>query len=462
MKPIIIDKDNSSVNFLYEQLYKDIKSQIISGEMLPGDKCPSIRGLASDLDISVTTVMEAYNQLTAEGYIKNRPGSGYYVERVILQDNQPKVKTKDEADSQLSITSGASEYIYDEDAFDFIKWKKCASRVFTEYSSELLYGSDIKGEIALRSEIADYLFRSRGVHTSASNIIIAAGTQQTVFHLGRILKQTGINLVSVERPGYSPVKSMFLDAGFTTADIPVTDSGISVEALPVNIPSAVYVSPSNQFPTGVVMPVARRYEILNWASKNSSYIIEDDYNSELRYFGKPLPSLRSLDDGDRVIYLGSFSSTLFSAIRISYMVLPDSLVKVFDEVSDNYSQTCSKSEQLTLADFMSEGYYYTALRKKRAMYTKKLRIVEYTFERCGYDGLSLINTNSGLFVTVKIGSAADASLFIDAATKLKIYTSYIRELSSDTEKYISLYYSYIPMDMIDRLISELINAWKSI
>lgn len=462
MKQIILNKDNSSGRFLYEQLYKDIKSQILSGEMFPGDKCPSIRGLASDLDISVTTVMQAYNQLMAEGYIRNRPGSGYYVERVITQNNQTSSQSLTKSESPKGISFKASEYIYDEEAFDFIKWKKCASRVFTEYSSDLLYGSDIKGENSLRKEIAEYLFRSRGVHTDADNIVIAAGTQQIVFHLGRILKKTGINLISVESPGYSPVKSMFLDAGFTTADIPVAESGISVESLPVNIPSAVYVSPSNQFPTGVVMPIARRYEILDWAGTNSSFVIEDDYNSELRYFGKPLPTIRSLDNGDNVIYLGSFSSTLFSAIRISYMVLPSSLIKLFDDEAGNYSQTCSKSEQLTLAEFMSQGYYYTALRKKRALFTKKLRTVLDTFDKFEHEDLSLINTNSGLFVTIKISSAADASEYIDIATKLKIYTTFIKELSSENEKYISLYYSYIPLDKIERMISELISEWMNL
>lgn len=461
MKQIVINKNNSNREFIYEQLYTDIKSQIMAGDMVSGEKCPSIRGLAKDLSISVTSVMQAYNQLLAEGYIKNKPGSGYYVEHIVSgnlqEDNEAKTFLESDGFQESQI-----DYIYDEEAFDFIRWKKCAAKIYTDYSDSLLFGSDLKGEMALRKEIAKYLFHSRGVNASPDNIIIAAGTQQSVFHLGRILKKTGINLISTEKPGYEPVKSMFSDAGFKVTDIAVKDYGIDIEALPANISSAVYVNPSNQFPTGVVMPAGKRHEILDWAKANDSYIIEDDYNSELRYFGKPLPTIKSLDLDDRVVYLGSFSSTLFSAIKISYMVLPGKLAEVFDNARSNYSQTCSKAEQLTLAYYMSEGYYYTAIRKKRALYTKKLKAVEDAFSKYKYKDIELINTNSGLFVTIKINTENDAIKYVDAAKKLKVYASLIGEISTDTKKYISLYYSYIPLNSIDLILNILMNKWRNI
>lgn len=462
MKQIIIEKDNSSNEFLYEQLYLSIKEQIISGDMVAYEKCPSIRNLASMLEVSVTTVMQAYNQLLAEGFIKNKPGSGYYVEKVNSKNSIGENKSEIDDDIEDSFKYIKSEYIYDAEAFDFNKWKKCSAKVFTDYSESLLHGSDPKGEHTLRTEIAKYLFRSRGVHTNADNIIIAAGTQQIAFHLGRILKKTGVSLIALEKPGYNPVKSIFEDAGFTTTDIPVTDTGISIDSLPVNISTAVYVNPSNQFPTGAILPAGKRYEILEWAAMNESYIIEDDYNSELKYFGKPLPTIKSLDNNDRVIYLGSFSSTLFSAVKISYMVLPSRLTEIFDSTKNNYSQTCSKAEQLTLAYFMSQGYYYTAIRKKRSLYTKKLKIVEEAFEKYGHEGIELLNTNSGLFVTIKIRTDKDASLYVEAARKIKVYTSYIADISTDTEKCISLYYSYIPIESIDLVISILLSKWSTV
>lgn len=461
MKQIILKRDNSSDEFLYEQLYEAVKDQIINGDMLPMEKCPSLRYLSDTLDISVTTVMQAYNQLTAEGYIKNRPGSGYYVEAV---GKAPKSTGLSKEASVISdnFLSESPEYIYDEEAFDFIRWKKCASKIYTEYSANLLYGSELKGELALRKEIARYLFRSRGVSANPDNIIIAAGTQQSIFHLSRILKKTSVKLIAMEAPGYSPVKAMFKEAQFNIEDIPVTEIGIDISVLPSNISSAAYVSPSNQFPTGVVMPAANRYEILKWAEDNDSYIIEDDYNSELRYIGKPLPTIKSLDTSDRVIYLGSFSSTLFSAVRISYMVLPQKLSVLFDELKGSYSQTCSKAEQLTLAYYMSMNYYYTAIRKKRALFTKKLNVLEEVFEKYKYEGIELINTNSGLFVTIRINSDKEALEYVSAAKKLGVYTAYIDEISNTTQKCISIYYSYIPLESIDLIMNILINKWRSI
>lgn len=460
MKPIIIDKDNSSSSFLYEQLYTLLKDQIINGDLSNGEKCPSIRRLASDLSISVTTVMQAYNQLLSEGYIKNKPGSGYYVENISSAVSD-ETASQDSFDLKvISYSNPRANYIYDEEAFDFNKWKKCSSKIYTEYSDTLMFGSDIKGELALRSEISKYLYHSRGVNADPENIIIAAGTQQTMFHLGRILRKKGINLISVENPGYTPVKSMFKDAGFTTSEIPVTENGINIDSLPVNIQSAVYLSPSNQFPTGVVMPIGRRYEILKWAESNMSFIIEDDYDSELRYFGKPLPTIKNLDTKDRVIYLGSFSSTLFPAIKISYMVLPSELTEIFESNKTGYSQTCSKAEQLTLAYYMSQGYYYTTIRKKRALYAKKLKTFTEAFEKYKYSGIELTNTNSGLFVTIKIRTNEDINVFIDSALKIKLYLTFLDEISTDDVKCISLYYSLLPLVSIDLIVNILLNKWR--
>lgn len=459
MKQIVIEKNNDSEGFLYEQLYNAIKQQIIDGDMIAGEKCPSIRKMAEDLSISVTTVMLSYNQLLAEGYIKNKVGSGYYVEHINLKQFDEDI-AEEKSQDKSEIIVNKQEYIYDEQAFDFKRWKMCSSKIYTEYGNELLFGSDLKGELSLRTEIATYLFHSRGVNASPDDIVIAAGTQQSVFHLGRILKKTGISLISLEKPGYNPVRSMFLDASFNICDVDVLENGININALPNNIKSAVYVNPSNQFPTGVVMPAAKRYEILKWADSNDSYIIEDDYNSELRYFGKPLPTIKSLDKKDRVIYLGSFTSTLFAAIKISYMVLPKELSKIFDDNRNNYSQACSKAEQLTLAYYMSQGYYYTAIRKKRALYTKKLKAVTEAFDKYKYEGIELINTNSGLFVTIRINTSSDAKLYIESAKKLKVFTDYIEDISDSTHKCIMIYYSYIPLNSIDLIINILFNKWR--
>ena len=260
MKPIYINQNDSNEKFLYLQLYDIIKQRILTGEMKSGEKLPSLRTLSKDLGISITTAELAYNQLLVEGYISSRPKSGYYIAEISPSPSHAKVS------APLSEISGftfePSAYISDPSCFDFVKWKKCSARVFNDYTDQLLFESDPQGEPILRFEISKYLYSSRGVTASPEQIVIGAGTQQITSHLSRILIKMGLRLVCLEEPGYLPVQSMFRDAGFTISHIPVASDGIEIAKLPANIQSAVYVNPSNQFPTGAVMPVGRRHELL--------------------------------------------------------------------------------------------------------------------------------------------------------------------------------------------------------
>lgn len=463
MRPIVLQKNNKNSASLYEQLYEELKRQILSGDISSGERLPSVRGLSSDLSVSVTTVLNAYNQLVDEGYLINQPGSGYYAVKIA---NSLSSSYRDNGLESVSPYENFcienTSYLTDNEVFDFTKWKKCTAKIFNEYSDSLFTKSDLKGEEALRKEISGYLLHSRGVHASYENIVISAGTQMLAFHLGRILKHAGISLVSMEKPGYAPVRSMFSDAGFNILDIPVHKSGIELNKLPVNLPSAVYVNPSNQFPTGAIMPITERQRIIEWANDNGSYVIEDDYDSELRYFGKPLPTLKSLDSNDRVIYLGSFSSTLFEAIKISYMVLPGNLTAIFDANRKSYSQTCSKAEQLTLALFMHEGYYYTAIRKKRALYTAKLNRVTELFEHNNNPDIRLNESRSGLSVIVRIRTNENVTEFLEAGNQLGIRVSYIEEISDANSKSVSLIFNPIPMARLDECITTLLDAWNVI
>ena len=271
----------------------------------------------------------------------------------------------------------------------------------------------------------------------------------------------GIRLVSLEAPGYLPVQSMFRDAGFTISHIPVARDGIEIAKLPTNIPSAVYVNPSNQFPTGAVMPIGRRYEILDWAAENNSVVIEDDYDSELRYFGKPVPALQGLDSRGCVVYLGTFSSTLFPAVKISYMVLPENMAEIFRSIKHQYTQTCSKSEQLTLAFFMEDGYYYTGIRKLRSLYSQKLQTVLQSFAAHGKGILTPIDTHSGINLTVKVRSAKKAEQLCEEAKSLGLQMVPLSEITDQETSALIFYYSQIPLAQIDSLIHELTVLWAS-
>ncbi len=460
MKPIILNYNDSNSDFLYIQIYEAVKVQILSGDMVSGEKLPSLRRLAKELAVSITTVDLAYSQLLVEGYINSRPHSGFYISNVFPAEASPASETEDAEKREDGEIYPPSPYIYDPQVFDFVKWKKCAARVFNQCSELLMFEGDTQGELPLRREISRYIYRFRGVNASPEQIVIGAGTQQITGHLSRILSRIGISLVSLEAPGYLPVQSMFTDGGFTVLHIPVSQEGISIEQLPSNISSAVYVSPSNQFPTGAVMPIGRRHQLLKWAKDNNSIIIEDDYDSELRYFGKPVPAMQGLDKDNRVVYLGSFSSTLFPAVKISYMVLPPDLAEIFKSIKSQYTQTCSKAEQLTLAFFMEEGHYYTGIRRLRSLYARKLETVLASIHHHGRGKIVALDTKSGITLNLLVQSNQKAEELCLKAKSLGLQLVPVSRISDQNTSALSFYYSQLPLDRIDPLIESLVESWK--
>ncbi len=460
MKPILLEFDNNSFEPLYVQLYKSIRDDILSGELREGEKLPSLRALSKSLNISITTAQLAYNQLLVEGYIVSQPQSGYYIAEVSSSRRKESLKLLEDSDER-EVGHLPNPFICDSDCFDFAKWKKCLSKVFNDYSNLLLFESDPQGESILRNQIAKYAYSSRGVKCNPSQIVIGAGTQQITSHLCRILSKMGVNHVSLESPSYLPVQSMLQDNGFVLSHILVGKNGIDISKLPINIASAVYVSPSNQFPTGAVMPAGRRHQLLDWATDNNSIIIEDDYDSELRYFGKPLPALKSLDINDNVVYLGSFSSTLFPAIKISYMVLPTSMSEIFQQIKGQYTQTCSKAEQIALALFMENGYYYTSIKKMRKLYAQKLSMTLQCFEKYGNNEVLPVNTQSGLNLTIKIKIKKSAEKLCEEAKSLGLLMIPLSELTDQETTSLIFYYSKLPLDSIEPSIKKVLQLWQS-
>lgn len=330
------------------------------------------------------------------------------------------------------------------------------NKVLTDFAPQLFFESDPQGEPALRAEIAKYLYLSRGVICQPDQIVIGAGIQQITGQLATLLTKMSIDLVAVEDPGFLPVNNIFRDRGFALNPVEVGHDGIAIEKLPSNIRSAVYVNPSNQVPSGAVMPVGRRYQLLEWAAQNNSIIIEDDYDSELRYFGKPIPALQGLDTEGTVVYLGSFSATLFSSIKISYMVLPQGMAQLFQSIRGDYTQTCSKTEQLTLALFMESGYYQTHIKKIRNLYSQKLQAVTKCLST---DFTKVKNTYSGLNVIVEVRSDKTAKQLAEDAKSAGINA--VPVITSNTEKTLILYYNQIPLSDIPTAIEVLLNKWRS-
>lgn len=472
MKAILPDFDPQSKRALYLELYDYIKNAILDGSIHAPEKLPSLRSLAKSLDLSLTTVEQAYNQLLVEGYIYSKPQSGYYVNEISAgMGSLPPILRQNKSHSSSTFDDLYSKASYHDDScFDFIKWKKCMNKILTEYSHLLLYESDPQGELALRHEISKYVYFARGVSCTPQQIVIGAGTQQITGLLSTILIKMGIKHVAVEAPGYLPVLNIFRDRNFAITQVPVSKEGINITKLPTNISSAVYVNPSNQFPTGYVMPIAKRYELLSWAADNNSIIIEDDYDSELRYFGKPVPSLQGLDSNERVVYLGSFSSTLFPSIKISYMVLPPTMAQLFQGLIEGYSQTCSKTEQLTLALYMERGLYQTNIKKLRTLYSQKLQAIITALHQYGAGFIKPLNSSSGINMLISVKSKKTAEQLCQEARELGIITKPITNYTEEripgsttttSSQDLVFYYNQIPLADIFQAIKSLIGSWRS-
>ncbi len=467
MKAIIPNFQSDSAMPLYLQLYHYIKTAILEESILPMEKLPSLRNLSKSLRLSLTTIELAYNQLLVEGYIFSKPQSGYYVNQIsagmgsIRRDTDvQEVVTRSQVDLLSDFEKNG---YYDTSCFDFNKWKKCINQVLTEYAHLLLREGDPKGEKALRQEISKYVYQSRGVTCTPEQIVIGAGTQQIMGQLCTILIKMGMKHVTVEEPGYLPVRNIFRDRDFAITSVSVGKEGISIFKLPANIRSAAYVSPSNQFPTGYVMPIGKRYELLDWATRNDSIIIEDDYDSELRYFGKPIPSLQGLDQNQRVVYLGSFSSTLFPSIKISYMILPPHMAAIFDTSRCDYTQTCSKTEQLTLAIYMSKGLYQTNIKKLRTLYSQKLQSALSILAKWGAGFIKPINSSSGVNMLIGVKSKKTPALLCQEAQELGISTLPINtytEAPAEATATLIFYYNQIPITDMEPALKNLIEQWK--
>ena len=465
MDSIILDLDSAASTPLYVQLYEYIKNEILCGHMSAFEKLPSIRNLSSILNISKSTIEAAYDQLLVEGYIFSKPQSGYYVHDISIKQSPsyPQAVNNNPSDSEL-ISLMSKNRFTDPVSFDFVKWKKCLNHVLTDYGDLLLIEADPQGERNLRNEISKYVYQSRGVQCHSEQIVIGAGTQHIMHLLSIILEKMDINHLAFEDPGFYPARKVFMDRGFDISPVPIGKDGIQVPELKKTRCRVAYVSPSHQFPLGSVMPIAKRHELLEWAYETNSFIIEDDYDSELRYFSRPVPALQGLDKQEKVIYLGSFSTTLLPSTKISYIVLPGTLLKYYQEVKDNYSQTCSKIEQLTLALYMKDGLYLKHIKRLRNLYSNKVQILLNCLENEMEEYAKVLSHDSGIHVLLEIHSLKSSEKLCQEASEAGIEAVPLDKfrIRQTENKYpvILLYYTQIPISDIPNAIRNLKKVWN--
>ncbi|MDD6334007.1 MAG: PLP-dependent aminotransferase family protein [Clostridia bacterium] len=369
--------ENIGKQSIYEYLYKCIKQDIIEGKLVAGERLPSKRTLAVNLGISTITVENSYGQLMSEGYIYSLPKKGYYVSDLSgvtkikpVKYEIPRKKENDEPKYDMDLSSNRT----DPDSFPFATWAKLMRRVITDKQEDLMKISPSEGTWELRAAIAMHLASFRDMQVEPEQIIIGAGTE---YMYGMLIQLLGRDKTyCVEDPGYSKIARIYSSNNVKYCYAGMDKEGICPDKIRECDADIVHISPTHHFPTGITMPVSRRFELLAWANeKDDRYIIEDDYDSEFRMTGKTIPTMKSIDIGEKVIYMNTFSRTLTPTIRISYMVLPPHLAAVYRERLSFYSCTVSNFEQYTLAEFIQDGYFEKHLNRMRLFYSRQREAV---------------------------------------------------------------------------------------
>lgn len=352
---------------LYIRLYLYYRQLIESGQLVSGSKLPSIRHCCEEFSLSKTTVETAYQQLSAEGYITAKAQSGYYVNEVtFFHPMSVEIKDTPTFDKEKNIKYDLTTSSLDENSFDFALWSRYIKGAFRQSERLTSYG-EAQGELELRQAISRYVGKYRSVVCSEKQIIIGAGTQSLIHILCSVLNEKCT--VAFIGSSFEKGEAIFKDHGFECMHLETIPENLDV--LKENNVRLIYISPSHFTQFGDILPINGRMELISYAAKNNCLIIEDDYDSEFRYYSKPVPSLQGIAGGNSVIYLGTFSKLLLPSIRISFMILPLELVPLYEKVGALYNQTASKLEQIAVCRFIRDGHLNSQIKKQRKIFNSK-------------------------------------------------------------------------------------------
>ena len=438
---------------LYEALYRCIRADILSGALAAGEKLPSKRALAENLEVSKITVETAYNQLLSEGYICSREKVGYFVEEVERFPLRPAAEPFREPEREaplLDFTGGGTGH------FPFSVWSRLQREVMLDYGEKLLNPMPNRGIGELRQAICDHLAAFRNLHVDPENVLVGAGTDFLYNLLIQLLGREGT--YAVEEPGYGKIRRIYAAGGVNCVSAAMDTKGVRPDSL--EDARVLHISPSHHFPTGLVTPVSRRMELLSWAAARDGYIIEDDYDSEFRFDAHPMPAMMSLDREGRVIYMNSFSKSLAPSIRIGYMVLPPALMERFREKLGFYGCTVPSFEQYTLARFLSRGHFEKHINRMRKFYrTRRNRVMELLKESPLADRLTVLEQDAGLHFLVKVDtrySDREMCRRLDAAG-IRIYpiSHYYHTPGMENSHILVVNYANIDENVLQQVLEKL-------
>ena len=438
---------------LYEALYRCIRGDILSGRLKAGEKLPSKRALAQNLEVSKITVEGAYNQLLAEGYIRSAEKVGYFVEALpgIRPASHPVPAPIPEAEASVDLTGSYPE------KFPFSVWSRLQREVMLDYGERLLLPLHNQGTAVLRTAIAAHLSDFRGMQVDPENILIGAGTDFLYNLLIQLLGRD--KTYAVEDPGYGKIRQIYAAGGVRCVGVPLDSAGVRTDCL--GSASVLHISPSHHFPTGRVTPVTRRQELLRWAETQDGYIIEDDYDSEFRFNSHPMPAMYSLDRAGRVIYMNTFSRTLAPSIRISYMILPPELMERFRRELSFYSCTVSSFEQYTLARFLERGHFEKHINRMRKFYRQRRNRVVAALLACPIAGkLTIREEDAGLHFLLKIDTQLTDDDLTAACTRagirIRTLSSYYHgQVPSDDRRCLVVNYAALREEELEQILKDL-------
>ncbi len=435
--PIVLD---SSANIpLYRQVYNWFQRAILTGQLRPGQRVPSTRALAEELKISRIPVLSAFEQLQAEGYFETVLGSGTVVARSVPDDAAKPITGGTRATAQfrgprrLSTAGEAAVSLPPQswlrslgafraslpalDHFPTAIWSKLVARHARRPPKDLLAYSDPMGYMPLREAIAEYLGAFRAVRCKAEQVMVVTGSQQALQVSARVLLNPG-DRVWMEEPGYPGAQQALSAWGAQLVPVAVDGEGLVVEEgiRRSRRARAVYITPSHQYPLGMTMSAARRMQLLNWAMRNGSWIIEDDYDSEYRFGSRPIAALQGMDADERVIYVGTFSKVLFPALRVGYLVVPRDLARAFSAIRESTDIFSSTLYQAVLTDFIREGHFARHLRRMRMLYLERREALANAIAAEMGDTLEVIGEEAGMHLVALLPPrVSDVAVSLEAA-----------------------------------------------
>ncbi len=458
--------DRQSPQPLYRQLYQQLRQQILDGTLPAGCVLSPTRVLAHSLGVSRNTVDTAYSQLCAEGYVDAKGGSGFVVQALGAPYPVPAMPApiphEQGVDTVIPYNFQYGRLSLAD--FPLSSWRKALNRALTQEGSECLMAyNDRMGQPGLRHALCRYLFSSRGVRCTPEQLIITSGTLSAVSLLCQLLG-TG-SPVAIEDPGYDSIRHVLENHGMAVQPVAVEKDGISLAALAQTEAKGVYLTPSHQFPTGAVMPIGKRLQLLALAQEHGFYVLEDDYDSEFRYDSDPIPSLQSLDSQGSVVYLGTVSKAFAPGLRLAYAVLPPSLLDIWNTRFTRYNCPVPWTEQTALASLMEDGTWQRHLRRACRIYEKKRNTMIDAMKKSFRDRVTIQGTDAGFHLLVQIPTAPSEDWLIDRAAMyhVKVYpvSRYWADPANCPAPMVLLGFSSLTPEEIREGIARLEKAWFS-